>query len=149
MATISVEVDDAQIKQLLKELFDRASDLTPALKNIGEYMRFSTAGNFKLEKSPDGQPWKKLSPKYAQKKAKAKAIQKKLQFTGDLRASIAYSVSPRSVEIGTNKKVGSYSLGAIHQFGAPRRNIPARPFLGLGADDRKQVLAIIRSFLIP
>jgi len=34
--------------------------------------------------------------------------------------------------------------GATHQFGDPRRNIWARPFLGISDDDQVEIIAILR-----
>jgi phage virion morphogenesis protein len=147
MATITVTIDDEKVRQTLKSLGDRAKDLTPAMKQIGEYLRFRTEENFKKEQSPDRQKWAPLNKDYAQAKEKRKGIRKILQFTGDLRSTIAYQAEKRQVTIGTNKKVGSYSLGAIHQLGAPRKNIPPRPFLGLSDADRSEVILIISDYL--
>lgn len=37
--------------------------------------------------------------------------------------------------------------GATHQFGDPRRSIPARPFLGLSTDDKTELVAILNDWL--
>jgi phage virion morphogenesis protein len=147
MANIEIKIDDREVRDLLRELGDRANDLTPAMKQIGEYMRLRTEENFANQVSPEGRAWQALNPKYAAQKRKKGGIAKILQFTGDLRSGIAYQVERRSVFIGTNIKVGSYSLGAIHQFGAPRRNIPARPFLGVSQADQEEITLILRDYL--
>lgn len=148
LANITVTVDDAEVQRLLRELAERADDLTPAMKQIGEYMRLRTEENFAAQQSPEGNAWRALNPNYAAAKRKKGGIAKILQYTGDLRSSIAYQAEPRSVFIGTNIKASNgYSLGAIHNFGAPRRNIPARPFLGVSQADREEITMILRDYL--
>lgn len=150
MSNFRIEFEGlSEVSDRLRQLRDRTGDLKPALKNIGEYMRMRTEENFQNEQTPDGQGWTPLKPKTLQQKRRKKSsINKILQDTGDLRSSLAYQVDDSSVIIGTNIKVSNgYSLGAIHQFGAPKRNIPARPFLGLSRDDVDEVINIIGDHL--
>ena len=63
-----------------------------------------------------------------------------LQDRGTLHDTLRYQASASGVEIGTDR-----IYGATHQFG--RGNIPARPFLGLSAGDRQDILAIVRDHL--
>jgi phage gpG-like protein len=35
--------------------------------------------------------------------------------------------------IGSDRRAGAYSLAGIHQLGAPKRNIPPRPFFPFNA----------------
>ncbi|WP_019500842.1 phage virion morphogenesis protein [Pseudanabaena sp. PCC 6802] len=148
MAFLEITVDDREINEALQRLAEKTSDLSPAMRNIGEYMRMRAEENFANESSPDGSAWRALSPKYAAQKQKRRGIDKILQFKGDLRASIAYQLQGKDgVAIGTNVAIGAYSLGAIHQLGAPRRNIPARPFLGVSDADVEEIVAIIEDFI--
>jgi len=149
VANFRIEIDDSQVRAKLQELRAKTGDLKPALKNIGEYLRLRTEENFQNEQEPDGTAWTVLKPKTLKRKARKKSsINKILQDTGDLRSSIAYQVDDVSVSIGTNIRVkNGFSLGAIHQFGAPKRNIPARPFLGLSSDDVDEVINIIGDHL--
>lgn len=148
MANIEFKIDDARLNQVLKDLGDDTQDLTPAMKQVGEYMRFRTEENFRGEQTPEGIAWLPLKPSTVARKTKKKSsINKILQDTGDLRGSIAYQTTPRRVTIGTNTMVGGYSLGAIHQFGAAKRNIPARPFLGASDSDIDEIVQIILDHL--
>lgn len=36
-------------------------------------------------------------------------------------------------------------IGAVHEFGAPRKSIPARPFMSTAFDENKQKLKILKS----
>lgn len=151
MAFLEIAIDSKEIDLALSKLSDRMSDLTPVMQNIGEYMRGETDANFAKQRSPDGSPFKFLNPRYARQKEKRKGIRSILQFTGDLRSSIAYQVEPdgNGVAIGTNIKTpgGALSLGAIHQFGAPKRNIPARPFLGVSKENEIEIAVIIDDYI--
>jgi phage gpG-like protein len=106
----------------------------PLFQQWASYLDSITVTAFKSESSPAGVPWAALSPAYAKRKAadkKARYGLKKLKYTGVLFDSLAATILPDGVRVGTNVSVGKYSLGAIHQYGAPKRNIPARPFLPL------------------
>lgn len=70
--------------------------------------------------------------------------------TGELRDGIRYQVTDkRTLEVGTNRFVGEWTGGsaAVHQFGNKKGTIPARPFLGISAADRGEVLAILDRFM--
>ena len=59
---------------------------------------------------------------------------------GDLESSIQFLVTGDQVEVGTN-----LIYGAIHQFGGEEVGIPipARPYLGIGAENADDLLAIL------
>ena len=48
-----------------------------------------------------------------------------------------HAISGASVEVGSN-----LVYAATHQFGDPDRRIPARPYLGLSADDERDIEAL-------
>ena len=63
--------------------------------------------------------------------------------TGLLRKSITYKHDGVSVNIGTNKK-----YARIHQFGGKagrgkKVTIPARPYIGINDDDKREIGGII------
>ena len=154
MAGASVTVDDAQVKERLQGLLDATGDLTPAWRDIGEYLMISTRHRFRDQRAPDGTAWAPLSPVTRKRKKKNKDLI--LVLDGYLRDSIHYEVSPDELVLGTNRV-----YAAAQQFGMPKGyagttkrgapipwgNIPARPFLGFSEDDRQEVLAILGTFL--
>jgi phage gpG-like protein len=88
--------------------------------------------------------------KVTQKTAQRLAAKKPLVDTGILADTIRYQVGSdgNSVAIGTNRFAGEWSGGAaVHQFGSKDGHIRARPFLGISAGDRSEVLAILDRFL--
>jgi phage gpG-like protein len=141
------------------------------LIQIGEYLAESTRQRFVTSTGPDGKKWVPNSPvtyalfaekfgksDYHQKgpnagrvnnKGAAKLANKRpLVASQGLAGSIVWQLTAKGVAIGT--PWGDWDGGAaVHQFGTTRagRNhkvtIPARPFLGLSAQDEVAVQGII------
>lgn len=130
----------AEVKAAFERLEAALTDLTPAFQDIGEALLNSTRERFNTQTAPDGSPWEPLSPGYAQRKKKNK--DKILTLHGRLRGLLNYRAGPREVRIGT-----PLLYGATHQFGAPERNLPARPFLGLSSDDETKLLDLLNEHL--
>lgn len=146
-ARIEIKADVAEVQAAFSRLIALGGDLHAVMESIGEAVRASTRHRFETGIGSHGLPWKKSA-----------GPGKTLVDTGRLRDSISYAAGDASVRIGT-----SVRYAAIHQFGGtilPKkgkslrfktaegwRNVqrvvmPARPFLGLDADDRAEILAI-------
>jgi phage gpG-like protein len=71
--------------------------------------------------------------------------------TGELSRTLRYQVTDggAGVKIGTHRTFDSgKGVGAeVHQFGTRDGRIPARPFLGLSAQDKTTVLDILTRFM--
>jgi phage virion morphogenesis protein len=141
---VSIQLSTGEIQNQLQELERRLSDLTPVYKDIGETVVLQTDSRFREEKDPNGIPWKKLSPYTLRLKAQQRRIQKILQSTGRLRASITYQADRKGVTVGTN-----VSYAAKHQLGGKEngRVIPQRQFLGIGDVDKEEIIAILNEWL--
>lgn len=110
MARFWGKVGDWFIKQTIKERFDK-------------------------ERAPGGTPWPPWSEGYRERMAKkGKGGNKILADTGELRRSLHREAKRGSVVVGTAKE-----YAATHQFGDARRNIPARPFLGINEQDKEEI----------
>lgn len=169
MAGVRIQVDDREVLAALRRLEQAGGDLSTALGVIGEKLLRSHKDRYDTERDPEGRPWAPLSDKTLRRKmlkgvrrgkggrrsltgrggsTKAGAIRalagaKILVESGHLRDELRYQVlGGTTLELGT-----SYIYGATHQFGDPDRNIPARPFLGLSAADRRMVLEVIQHHL--
>ncbi len=120
-------LNDEQLRSIFSNL-ERPT--APLMKAIASYLDAEARRAIKTQTSPDGTKFAALSPKYAARKAKDKRTKRNgiLQQSGQLLDSIAVESASDSATLKTNRPVGNYDLGSIHQFGAPRRNIPARPF---------------------
>ncbi|HEY9644313.1 MAG TPA: phage virion morphogenesis protein [Coleofasciculaceae cyanobacterium] len=100
---ITVKLDDVKVRGQIETIKKFLANPSPALKNIGEYYLGEIDENFKKESGANGK-WKPLSPGYALWKSRQpNAIQKKLQFTGTMRAGINYEVTGNQVSIGSDR----------------------------------------------
>jgi phage virion morphogenesis protein len=93
------------------------------------------------KEDPDGNEWPQWSDAYAAKRHGGHSL---LEGEGLLLGSIGYAVALAGdrVEIGSNM-----IYAATHQFGDEKRNIPARPFLGLSRDDEAELDDAIDNFI--
>ncbi len=136
---IKIDVDDSQVRDMLKRLARRMTDMRPVMAEIGEIVVESIQRNFDEQRSPDGAPWKPLTLETLKRKRHPDRI---LYETGTLFRSIHPEPGRRSVSIGTN-----IIYGAVHQLGYKPRNLPARPYLGVRDSDWPEIEAAIRHWL--
>lgn len=121
MALIKIDVDNREVLDMLARLQARASDLRPAMQDIGEHPAETTKRRFATATAPDGSRWApnsrttlenylgRFSSSFAKKSGKlskagaARAINKKplTGETGSLKATINYQASRTAVEIGS------------------------------------------------
>jgi phage gpG-like protein len=185
--TISIAIDDAEVKQTLRQMLARLQNPSPVMRDIGEYMLRSTDERFRREVAPDGKPWAPLSevtllrrltgtkkdPKkgllskrkttaggrtLTKKGAKVLAAAKILRDSGVLQDTIRYQLKDggRAVAVGTNRIYAAaqqfgmkrgYAGSDRHGRPIPWGDIPPRPFLGIAAADREEILEILRRAL--
>lgn len=138
MAGVSIDIDDREVREALRQLERVVGDLGPTMAVIGEKLLRSHKDRFSEQKDPDGKPWAPLSPAY--KARKKKNQDKVLMLSGNLRDLLRYQIEAGGAEmrLGTDRV-----YGASHQFGDAKRNLPARPFLGLSDDDKIMMLDVI------
>lgn len=154
MAGIKVTVDDKRVRDALNNLADL--DMAEALGGIGETLLNNTRDRLEAGVDVDGNPFAPLSPVTIKRKKKNK--DKILIESGDLSRELAYQL----VNGGTGLEFGSdRKYAAVHQFGAkqgafgrtkrngpiPWGNIPARPFIGLTAQDEDEILDNLAHFI--
>lgn len=152
---ITITLDDENLRRQLGDLIGALTNPGHALRSIGEELQRTTQDRFDpgQKKAPDGTPWARNSPVTIARKGRDNPLYER----GILQGSIRYQLSgARGVEVGTN-----LVYGAAHQFGMvkgyagrtrrgapiPWGNIPARPYLGLSADDETEVVRILRDYL--
>ncbi len=115
----------------LKARLARVQNPEPALRMMGKTLADWAKDAFTV---PTKRPatWAPLTKRTLAKKAKEGHGSKPLIASGKLsRTPRVVSVSRTEVVVGSDaetKKGSGISLAAIHQLGAPRRGIPARPF---------------------
>jgi len=163
-----LETTGAQaIERSLAGLVTKFGDIEPLMTDIGVYLESATIERFDNETAPDGSRW---TPSARAKRDSGKT----LTDTAQLRSSITSEASGSSVAVGTNKIYARiHQLGfdgtiqvkghkrTIHEaFGRSLKapvtfdvdpferllNMPARPFLGLSAEDETEILAQVEDY---
>lgn len=108
---VGVDIDTGPVQRALQRLGERARDLSPAFREIGEGVKADAALRFKDSRDPYGAAWVPLKPATIARRRKRST--KPLLDTGRLRNSIASRLlGGAGVEVGT-----SVAYAAIHQFG--------------------------------
>ena len=148
---IRVELDDDEVRAALNRLIAAGSDMTPLMRDIGEHLLSTTRERFRSQSAPDGTPWAPLSE--STKSKKTRNVGKILTERGILSGNLAYRAARDEVLVGSPT-----IYAGTHQFGAARGafraeppipwgTIPARPFLGISADDDSEIRALINDYL--
>ena len=144
MAGAGIKIDyqyqDRHVLDALDRLIQAGNDLQPVFADIGEYLLLAHDERWARQEDPDGSPWAPLSPRYAARKKKNPDLI--LVLDGFLRDTLAYNATASGLEFGSNR-----IYAATHQFGDDSRNIPARPWLGISADDETEILDILQDHL--
>lgn len=144
MSGAHVIVDDRAVLEALQQMERAARDPAPALMDIGEMLLNSHRARFDAQVDPDGKPWTPLSDAYrARKRRNADKI---LILDSYLKDLLRYQLTTngRALELGTDR-----IYGATQHFGDEARGIPARPFLGMSAEDWAEALTIFGDHLLP
>lgn len=158
MVSAGITIDgQVRASAVMADLLDRTGDLTPLMGRIGAYGEESTVNRFETQRGPDGDPW---APSL---RARATGGQT-LVDSGRLRQSVTWAASRDEAEWGTNliyagvhqegatiSAKGGGRLGFVIPglgFRSPREVvIPARPFLGVDAEDEAEIDDILRDYI--
>lgn len=156
---LKLSLDDASAMKGVGALLSALGDLRPVLTEIGAELEKSTLDRFETGVGPDGTPWK------PSRRALETGTQTLVE-SSSLRDSVHYVVDGDGVEIGAGGPAGAYA--AIHQFGGTITakngylkfrlssggfasvksvDIPARPYIGLSAQDEREIPAIVGAHL--
>ena len=116
-------------------------DLTPLMQAIGAVLENSTRERFSDKKAPNGLSWANLMPNTIKRKVNKHGQNAGILVeSGDLLSSLTYVADKYEVSVGTPEIYGVY-----HQFGTA--HMPARPFLGISANDKQTVQEMINDYL--
>ncbi len=134
----------------LARLTGGLADMTPVMQDLGEYFVLSTKARFPTGKAPDGSAWAAKSPVTLERYKKTGGGTRPLFGpSGMLNSTIAYEAGKTEVAWGSNM-----IYAAMMQFGGTRAqwphlwgNIPARPFLGVSAEDEPKALGILEAYI--
>lgn len=153
---------DEDIKAEIKRLSARIGSPRPILGAIGEILVDSTTRRFARGVGPDGKRWKRNAPSTIERylaafgNSRRRTKRPLIGETLALSTTISHSVSGRTLSVGSPMiYAGVAHFGAQRgEFGATRRgspipwgDVPARPFLGLTAEDREDILDSLREML--
>jgi phage virion morphogenesis protein len=151
---LHIDIDDRRIQQVLSRLIETGQNLAPVMEDIATYGESSTRDRFKDGVGPDGTPWKQ-SQRVQERGGKT------LIDRGHLLDSIVNNAGADFAEWGSTNAI----YAAIHQAGGEIRpknkpylafklpgggfrkvkkvTIPARPFLGINAEDEQNIIDIV------
>jgi phage virion morphogenesis protein len=144
---------DKQAVKRLAFMAQRASNLTPALRSIGEYMLGQTRNRFDSSTDPEGKAWKPLAASTIRAKERSRSRKQKrgakrllkktranpsdiLKDSFLLRDSITYQIESRGqLAIGSPQRYAKF-----HQLGL---GVPKRAFLGVNQADKVEIATIL------
>ena len=144
MTQITITIGESQLQGGLSELTAKLANLSPVMRDIGEYSLRKVRKRFDNEVGVDGQRWDELAESTIKAKARRKRTGKPyrtnaepsaiLKDTFTLRDSITYAIGQNRVSIGTNIEYGVFAQST-------------RPFLGVNNEDAIEIVEIIRDYL--
>lgn len=143
MAGTAIEIKGEELKRLTQRLrlfMRRVSKPKGGLEKVAAVIESQTKRRIKEDKAaPGGGLWKAWSLNYMFTRHANHAL---LENTGALYDDIASEADENSAVIFT-----TMIYGATHQFGDSSRNIPARPYLGLGFRDTQEVEEVFADWM--
>lgn len=122
MAGVGVSITRDTVGDRLDQLAHAIGDLQQPLTDIGDFAVSEVLAGFDAAADPWGLPWQ-ISQRAAEEGGKT------LTDHGHLRDSYTYAVSADGVAVGSNM-----IYAAPHQFGWPKKDLPARPQLPIRED---------------
>lgn len=139
---LTIQGDDA-VEQFFARMMH--PDWEDLLDQVGGTIVDQTQVRIAKEKaSATGEPWEEWSAKYARTRHGGHSL---LQGNNDLLNSINHQVVGQSVEVGSH-----LVYAAHHQFGSEKTSgrgsgVPARPYLGISADNCDKLEEIIAEWV--
>jgi phage virion morphogenesis protein len=146
-STISIDYDSQAVTAILDQLIANVSDTQPAMMEIAEYLHERTRDHFDNQQDPDGTSWAPLAASTLKAKQRKGVPVDKILHGQHLHLRDTIFPFWSNGEAGVSTGPGTEAYAATQQFGADERNIPARPFLGLSAEDEAEVIEIMNQFL--
>jgi phage gpG-like protein len=175
-AAFTFNFDDGPVIAGLDRLQAALEENAGLLRIIGAYGRDSTVRRMESQTAPDGTPWTPLNPAYAAIKPAGYDIlylHGDLRNSQTFRAGVGevswgspmvYAAAQQfgAVIVPKNAKALSFVLGDTFGAGAGKLygltqgvlvqvksvTIPARPYLGLSAEDREEITLLAEEYLM-
>lgn len=153
----TIHVIDDAVQAAFRRLIARGNDLTPLMAEVAEHLVESTQKRFATSTGPDGVPWPALRDGSGRKPLVASGAMRDQIFPshGSTWAQItATARQARWHQEGTDPYVILPKGRALHWPGAKHPvgkvnhpGLPARPFMGVSAEDVQAVLAMAQAYL--
>ena len=145
---ITVDYDDTHVQDALNQLLQLTQNTEPVMSEIAEYLHGRTRDNFDAEQDPDGNAWAPLKDSTKKRKADMGVPINKILHGQSLHLRDTIFPFWSDNEAGVSTGPGTDAYAAAQQFGYLARNIPARPFMGISADDEREILAILEGEIL-
>lgn len=146
MASASFSADIREIKRLaaaFKGVTLEAADRRRLTRELGVELEDQTKDRFDTKVSPEGDTWEAISDVHQEYLARRfPGAESPLVISGELRDSVESQPSEWAVLVGATK-----IYAHVHQTGWAEKNIPPRPYLGIGPDDEEALALIVEDFL--
>lgn len=140
-----VKIQDDELKALCSRLNEMAlspDERKSLLASIGEEIMTQTKDRLAEKKTPDGDDWADIADStkayYRKKFGTENPGNGILWRQGGLMDSLTHEENSWKVIAGATKV-----YAAVHQLGWRQRSIAARPYLGLGDDDKTEIATMI------
>lgn len=141
-STLKIKIDGGGFGDFLRNL--TADDLRKLEQSIGLEMAEIARDHLEEHKTPEGRQMKSWSAKY----------EKRVRDSGEIRdillgperrlhRSMSYKLTSDGIYYGSNMV-----YAAVHQWGWKKKNIPARPYLGMGPEEKQGIEDILEDFTV-
>ena len=142
---VKVHLDDGEARRRLRGLLRRGENLSPLMLAVSEHLKASVERSFDRQGSPEG-AWVALKSETVRERQRkgygpTRPILIRQGGRAGLLGSVTSASGPDWAAAGTNLR-----YAATHQFG--RDAIPARPFLALWPEEREELEADVRNWLL-
>jgi phage virion morphogenesis protein len=152
MVGVSLDYDLSKAMSAIGRIQAALGDMTPLMEEIGAELEASTQRRFETHLDPGGEPWAELAARTIKQRVKqGYGAVNILRRTGALANSLHYQAESDRVTISLGGTGNSMAYAAIHQFGGlagrgRKTKIPARPILGVSAEDEAAIAKIVDNY---
>jgi phage virion morphogenesis protein len=156
---IRIEFNASAVFDRLEQARTTLDDMTPIHQDIAEYMVKATRGRFRTSTAPDGTRWREKSPTTLAaylRRGDGNRPKPLIGPSGRLGKEIASLVTRDAAEIGSALEYSGVMQDGAKKgaFGKTRTgrpvpwgDIPARVWLGISAEDERNILDIVDEHL--
>lgn len=140
-SSLKIDFEDSGFQAFLEKL--TAEDLYKIEKSIGLEMAEVARDHLEEHKTPEGKSMAKWSSRY-EKRVKDSGERRDILLGPErrLHRSMTFSVETDGIYYGS-----AMVYARAHQEGFNKRNLPARPYLGMGEEEKQGIDDVIVDFM--